>query len=185
VTSIGSLLAHPDVTEEVRLTGPVGLMALHGGIEAHTADMAREIAGRAGASLYVVEQPPELSWHVPSVEYGRERSSGLASFLEHCTTVVSLHGFGRPGLRRTVLVGGRNVQFGAAIAARIRAASSLRVIDDIDAIPSGLRGHHPANPVNQARSAGVQLEMSAGARMRPHRPRVVTALADSIGRYSP
>jgi phage replication-related protein YjqB (UPF0714/DUF867 family) len=178
------LLAHPLVSEEMRLGGPVGVMAIHGGIEAETAEMAREVADATGASLYVVEQPEELSWHVPSIRYDPAHSEHLRSFLGHVRTVVSMHGFGRAHLPRTVLVGGLNEHFRTRIAAGLRDATSLRIVDEIDEIPSMLRGRHPSNPVNMARQHGVQLELSGGARLSPHRDMVVKAVAATVAAYA-
>jgi phage replication-related protein YjqB (UPF0714/DUF867 family) len=177
---LNELLAHPLVSEEMRLGGPVGVMAIHGGIEAETAEIAREVADATGASLYVVEQPEDLSWHIPSVRYDPAHSPLLATFLGHVRTVVSLHGFGRIHLRRTVLVGGGNDRFRAHFAAALRAGTDLRIIDDLAEIPPQLRGRHPANPVNLPSGSGVQLELSASARMAPHRTMLTSAVAAGV-----
>ncbi|MDH4116556.1 MAG: poly-gamma-glutamate hydrolase family protein [Acidimicrobiia bacterium] len=178
---LDQLLAHPLVSEEMRLGGPVGVMAIHGGIEAETAEMAREVADATGASIYVVEQPEELSWHLPSIRYDPSHSKRLAAFLGHVRTVVSLHGFGRAHLPRTVLVGGGNDHFRSGMARSLREHTDLRVVDDLDRIPRQLRGRHPANPVNLAPESGVQLEMSASARWDPQRAKVVAAVVAALG----
>lgn len=152
-------------------------MALHGGLERHTARIAGRIADATGASLYRVTQPPDLAWHIPSTEHDPAVSPVLRRFLRHVSTVVSVHGFGRPSLRRTVLVGGRNRSFGREIAAALRRRTSLTVVDDLDAIPAGLRGRHPANPVNLPARAGVQLELSPSARVAPEVDGVVAAVS--------
>lgn len=175
------LLAHPAVSEEVRLGHTVGVMAIHGGIESDTAEMAREVCEATGASLYVVEQGDELAWHVPSTQYDPRYSQALASFLEHVTRTVSLHGFGRPHLRGAVLVGGTNHRMRSAMAYLLRARTKLRVVDRIGDIPTRLRGQHPDNPVNLPSHGGVQLELSATARLESHRGKVVAAVAEAIG----
>ena len=68
------LLAHPEVTEEQVLVPPVGgvaigFLALHGGLEPGTAEIAVDAARRAGASWYVIHQPDSLKRHVPSHEH--------------------------------------------------------------------------------------------------------------------
>src|SRR5690348_14787354 len=63
------LLAHPEVVEERVLASPVGFLALHGGLEPGTAEIARTAATRAGASWYVIVQPDDLKRHVPSHEH--------------------------------------------------------------------------------------------------------------------
>lgn len=151
-------------------------MALHGGLEAGTERIATRVADRTGASLYTVTQPADLGWHIPSTGCTPGVSDALDRFLSHVRTVVSFHGFGRPHLRRTVLVGGRNRVLGARLAGAIRSHTGLRVVSNPAAIPVGLRGRHPANPVNLPRLAGAQLELSASARMVPE----VDALVEAV-----
>lgn len=162
------------------MRGSIGVMALHGGLEKHTETIAGRIAARTGASLYRVVQPRDLAWHIPSTSYRPDESDGLRSFLSHVRTVVSLHGFGRPHLKRTVLVGGRNTDLGEEVAAAIRRFTDLRVIDDPDGMPKGLAGRHPRNPVNLPELAGVQLELSHSARVAPAVEGVVDALTTVI-----
>lgn len=170
------LLAHPGVVEEVRLASPVGIMALHGGIEEATSEMAIEVADATGASLYAVTQPDDLAWHIPSTRYQPEHSPALARFLGHVDSVISLHGFGRPHLKRSVLVGGAARHLAAVVAGALRNSTDARVVDDLDEIPKGLRGCHPRNPVNRTVGGGVQLEMSASVRWEPDRSDLVAAL---------
>lgn len=151
-------------------------MALHGGLERHTATIARRVAARTGASLYRVSQPRDLAWHIPSTAHHPSESPALTEFLGHVRTVISLHGFGRPHLTRSVLVGGRNAVLGAQVAAALRRFTELRVVDDPAVIPKGLGGRHPANPVNLPELAGVQLEMTQSARAEPHVEGVIEAL---------
>ena len=169
------LLAHPEVTEHLRLASNVGVMALHGGIEKETDTIAAEVAARAGASLYLVHQSEHLRWHVPSIQYDPAASQQLSSFLDHVDVAVSLHGFGRRHLKRTVLVGGASDGLAAEMSRRLRGATSLNVLTG-DEIPRGLEGRHPANPVNLPRGGGVQLELSHGCRHAPHVGRLIDAV---------
>ena len=84
----------------------------------------------------------------------------LRAVLEHADVVVSLHGYGRPDLRDTLLLGGGNRELAATLAARLRQAlPAWPVVDDLEAIPVRLRGVHPDNPVNRSRRGGVQVEL--------------------------
>ncbi len=172
------LLAHPDVSEHLHLGSTVGVMALHGGIEKETDAIAREVASRTDASLYVVHQSDRLRWHVPSIRYDPAASEQLASFLHHVDVAASLHGFGRRHLKRTVLVGGASDELTADMSRRLLGATSLNVLTGDD-IPGGLRGRHPANPVNLPRGGGVQLELSHGCRHAPD----VEPLIDTISGF--
>jgi len=63
--AFADLLAHPDVVEEQVLAPPrggvaVGFLALHGGLEPATAEIAVAAARRSGASWYVIVQPDSL-----------------------------------------------------------------------------------------------------------------------------
>lgn len=172
------LLAHPEVSEHLRIASTVGVMALHGGIEKETDAIASEVAARTGASLYMVHQSERLRWHVPSIHYDPGASEQLASFLDHVDIAVSLHGFGRRHLKRTVLVGGASDGLAADMSQRLRGATSLNVLTG-DEIPPGLKGRHPANPVNLPRNGGVQLELSHSCRHAPH----VRPLIDTISAF--
>ncbi len=178
------LLAHPDVSEHVDLRSPVGVMALHGGIEKGTARIARSIAARTGASLYVVTQSDALAWHVPSIHYDPATSDRLARFIDHVDIAVSLHGFGRRHLERTVLVGGGSGGLAGEMADRLRHGTDLDVVTGDD-IPSGLRGAHPANPVNLPRRGGVQLELSHSCRHAPHVEPLIAAVSAFVGSLDP
>jgi len=179
------LLAHPGVVEDMRLGSRVGVMALHGGIEDETSELATEVAESTGASLYAVIQPDDLAWHVPSIEYHVQHSDQLDRYLSHIDRVVSLHGFGRPHLKRSILVGGANRPLAASVGAILRRHTDVRVVDQLDEIPAGLRGCHPANPVNQTTGGGVQLELSASVRWEPDRTDLVEALAAVVGQLAP
>ena len=97
---LAALLATPGVVETVRLDGSTGVMALHGGLEAGTARAATALAGAIGGSLYAVEQPADLAWHVPSIEYRPTASDGLGAFIRHVQVAISFHGFGRRGSKK-------------------------------------------------------------------------------------
>jgi phage replication-related protein YjqB (UPF0714/DUF867 family) len=169
------LLAHPDVVEELELRSAVGFLALHGGLEPGTAELARTGAARAGASCYTVSQPRDLRVHVPSVETDPEESPRLASFLAHVHTVVSVHGYYRPLERpQVVLVGGANRDLVNGLAVELRAVlpdyQVIDVVRDVDAVPTNMRGLDPRNPVNRTARGGVQLELPHHLRaVRPSR----------------
>jgi phage replication-related protein YjqB (UPF0714/DUF867 family) len=158
--AFAELLAHPDVVEEQVLASPVGFLALHGGLEPGTAEIAGEAARRAGASCYAIVQPDTLKHHVPSHENDPAEAPLLAGFLAHVETVVSVHGYwGHADLHSALLVGGGHRELAGALARRLRAAlPDYVVIDDLDAIPRRLRGLDPRNPVNRV-PRGVQVEL--------------------------
>jgi phage replication-related protein YjqB (UPF0714/DUF867 family) len=161
---LDQLLATPGVEERCVLGSSFGFLALHGGLEAHTAEIAQAAAVAAHASYYAVVQPDDLRWHVPSHAYDPAQSGALDTFLDHVDCVVSVHGFG--GLRGsddrwiTGLLGGGNRELAARLASRLRdALPGYHWIDDVDLIPAHLRGVHPDNPVNRPIGGGVQLEL--------------------------
>jgi phage replication-related protein YjqB (UPF0714/DUF867 family) len=161
---LDALLASPGVEEHCVLRSQFGFLALHGGLEAGTAEVVDAAAHATGASLYAVVQPDDLRWHVPSHRYDPALSRDLQEFLGHVDVVVSVHGFG--GLRgaddrwTTALLGGGNRELAHRLATELRGAlPNYRWIDDLDAIPAHLRGLHPDNPVNRPRGQGVQLEL--------------------------
>lgn len=162
------LLAQPGVEEVCELRSRFGVMALHGGnLERGTDVIAAAAAERAGASLYVVRQPPGLRWHVPSVAFDPGASPALSRFLDHVQVAVAVHGYGRPDMWTTLLVGGRNRTLAAALRSALEGTlgDGFRVVDDVEHIPLPLRGQHPRNPVNLPRGAGAQLELPP--RVRP------------------
>jgi phage replication-related protein YjqB (UPF0714/DUF867 family) len=173
------LLAHPEVVEELELRSAVGFLALHGGLEPGTAEIARDAAGRAGSSCYTVNQPRELHVHVPSVDADPDEAPRLAAFLDHVRTVISVHGYYRPLERpQSVLVGGANRALVTTLASELREVlPDYLVVDDVDAIPSHMRGLDPRNPVNLAERGGVQLELPHHLRtVRPSRYDAESAL---------
>jgi phage replication-related protein YjqB (UPF0714/DUF867 family) len=179
------LLRHPGVEEEVVLAGPVGFLAPHGGnLEKGTDVVAAAAAAASNASLYVVRQPADLRWHIPSTAFHPRESAALASFVAHVDAAIAVHGYGRLELRGTILVGGRNRELGAVVASALRACCrQLRVIDDLTRIPRELRGLHPANVVNLPRHAGVQIELPPSAR-EPITEELVDALAQAARDYA-
>jgi phage replication-related protein YjqB (UPF0714/DUF867 family) len=166
------LLRQPGVVETVELRSSFGFMAFHGGLEGGTEIVAAAAADGAGASLYSVVQPADLSWHVPSSRVSAAQSESLARFLDHVEVVIAIHGYGRPGRSDDVLLGGRNRLLAAELARQLRAATTgFTVIDDLDDIPVELRGLHSANPANRAAAAGVQIELPPRARGSSPDPR--------------
>jgi phage replication-related protein YjqB (UPF0714/DUF867 family) len=159
---LGELLDHPGVEEQCELRSRFGLLAFHGGsLERGTDAIADAAAERAGASLYVVRQPPDLRWHVPSTAFDPADSPALAAFLDHVDVAVAIHGYGRTGMWTTLLLGGRNRLLAARLGAALRTGlgDGFTVADDLAAIPQRLRGLHPRNPVNLPRGEGVQVEL--------------------------
>ncbi len=189
-------LAHPDVTERVELAGRVGVMAFHAGLEEGTGPIATEVAAGSGASLYVAEQPEDLQWHVSSHRVVAEASSRLASFLGHVETVVAVHGYGRPHLMRSILLGGQDRSVAEVLAVPlIKRLHGYEVLHRLEDIPRVLRGLHETNPVNVTAGGGVQLELPPRLRMRlpewarhlapqqaAQRALLVDGLVDAVGR---
>jgi phage replication-related protein YjqB (UPF0714/DUF867 family) len=155
------LLAHPGVEEISELRSTFGFMAFHGGsLEQMTDDIALAAAEQAGASVYAVVQPPGFRWHLPSTQIDPVHSSVLASFLDHVDVAVAVHGFGRPDMFTTLLLGGRNRDLAGHLGTHLKGAlPDYAVVDVLDDIPRELRGLHPENPVNRPRLGGVQLEL--------------------------
>jgi phage replication-related protein YjqB (UPF0714/DUF867 family) len=183
-------LAHPGVEEHVALRSRVGFLALHGGLEPGTAELAVDAATASGASLYAVVQPDDLKWHVPAHQVAPVDAPSLAAFLEHVDVVVSLHGYLRPGLRTSLLVGGADRARAEELGGRLRAAlPEYEVICDLRRIPPDLRGVHPSNPVNLTRGGGVQLELPHPVRsIGPFRDvsyrRHASTLSDTLAGYA-
>ncbi len=184
------LVGHPGVEEHLALGSRIGFLALHGGLEPGTAELATAAAARSGSSLYTVVQPDELGWHVPAHQIVPHDVPALAAFLEHVDVVVSLHGYRRPDLWATLLVGGANRVLAVDLGARLRAAlPDYEVVDDLATIPADLRGVHPGNPVNLTRGGGVQLELPHPVRsIGPYRDatyrRHTTVLVDTLAAYA-
>jgi phage replication-related protein YjqB (UPF0714/DUF867 family) len=191
---LAELLRQPGVEEQVALRSGVGVLALHGGLEERTAEIARAVAERADASYYAVVQPADLRWHVPSHQFDPAESDALTSVLEHCSRLVSLHGYGRAGYWTTVLVGGGDRPLAAALGLALRVAlPDYEICDEVEAIPDGLRGLDPRNPVNAGRGGGVQLELPPRVRgigrhwagyAEPGFPPPTAALVDVLAEFA-
>ena len=180
---LAELLAHPGVEEVCELRGNFGLLAPHGGnLEQGTDALASRAADRADASLYLVRQPPDLYWHVPSVAFDTEASPALAAFMEHVDVVVAVHGYGRVDMWTTLLVGGQNRALAARLGAGLRAGlgGAFTVIDDLEAIPPELRGLHPRNPVNLPPRRGAQLELPPRVRSGTGAPTYRSEYEDAV-----
>ncbi|MEZ5168261.1 MAG: poly-gamma-glutamate hydrolase family protein [Acidimicrobiales bacterium] len=161
------LLARPEVTEVCRLRSSFGVMAVHGGnLERCTDVIAREVAERTDSSYYAVIQDPPLRHHIPSTAFDPAHSPHLDRFLGHVQVVIAVHGYGREDRFWDVLLGGRNRKLAAHVGAHLRAGIDDRfgVVDVLADIPKGLRGQHPANPVNLPDDAGVQIELPPTSR---------------------
>jgi phage replication-related protein YjqB (UPF0714/DUF867 family) len=181
------LLGHPEVRSLVVVAGPIGLLAYHGGVEAGTHDVAVAAAQACGASLYALDQPEGLRWHVRSTLVDPAADPGLAEVLGHIRVALSVHGYGRHGHPHDILLGGRNRVWARAVGDGLRTAlPEMVVVDDLAAIPPPLRGLHPANPVNLPVEAGVQIELPAHLRRSPElRARVAQALAAVVATHAP
>jgi phage replication-related protein YjqB (UPF0714/DUF867 family) len=176
---LGELLQEPGVVEDLDLGSRVGFLAIHGGLEPGTAEVAQAAARGAGASYYTVQQPDDLKWHIPTHTIDPGEAPRLAAFLDHVDVVVSVHGYWRSDLRMAVLVGGANRELAAELGPLLRdALPEYEIVDDLDAIPVDLRGVHPANLVNLSRGGGVQLEL-------PHPVRAVGpyGIGDGAARF--
>jgi phage replication-related protein YjqB (UPF0714/DUF867 family) len=195
VGRFAELLAHEGVEEDLELRSSFGFMAFHGGnLEEGTDLVAAAAAARAGASLYAVRQPQSLRWHLPSIEVTPDESPALADFLAHVDVAVAVHGYGREGLWTSLLLGGGHRDLAAHVASHLRSAlPDYEVVDQLDDIPTDLRGVHRRNPVNLPRGGGVQLELPPRTRSRtvpmwadlpagepiPHQLALIDALADA------
>ncbi len=153
----------------------VAVVALHGGsIEAHTSDIARDIAGQ-DFNLYLFEGLLKAgnfaALHLSSALFDEPACLAL---LAHCQQVVSVHGCGHAG--EVVLLGGRDAGLRDAIASRLRAQG----VDCSDA-PAGLDAMDTRNVCNRGRSgAGVQLELSLELRCSPRRALLIRAVREAL-----
>lgn len=170
--TFGELLARPGVREVLDLRSRLGFMAFHGGnLERFTDQIASEAAARSGSSFYGVLQPKGMRQHIPSTNVDPDESERLATFIDHCDVVIAIHGYGLRGRWTDLLFGGGNRTLAGHVALHVRASlPSYRVVDDLDAIPRGLRGQHARNPCNLTRGGGLQIEL-------PPRVRGLTPMA--------
>lgn len=173
----------------------VGVMAYHGGdLEVGTDHIADAVAERTGASLYAVRQPDGMQHHLPSTRFRPVHSERLAAFVEHVEVAITLHGYGRSGMFRTVLLGGRNRALASVVASALRSAlPAYEVVEELEHIPRELRGLHRHNPVNLPPRQGVQIELPPrirgngpfwrawdGGFPTPHTERLIDALASAV-----
>ncbi len=160
-TEFRSLLARRGVSETVALGSSFGVMAFHGGtLERHTDGIAERVAAASGASLYRLCQSDPDPVHIPSHLIGPEHSEALRAFLDHVDVAVALHGYGRPELHRSILLGGSNRELAEHLAVHlIPSLGHYEIVTDLDRIPRELRGLHSRNPVNRPRHGGVQIEL--------------------------
>ena len=158
---LAELLATPGVEEVSELRSTVGFMAFHGGgLEQVTDVVAREAAERSDASYYAVLHPEDLDVHVASHHFDPAKSAQLRAFLQHVDHAIAIHGYGREAMPWSLLLGGRNRDLATHLAAHLRPhLPAYDIVDDIDAIPGGLAGLHPDNPVNRTAGRGVQIEL--------------------------
>ncbi|WP_330458685.1 poly-gamma-glutamate hydrolase family protein [Streptomyces sp. NBC_00820] len=149
----------------------VGLLALHGSREGGTAELAHEVAARTGATCLVFTQPAGDPVHIPSHRMSVPHCESLREFLAHVSLTISLHGHLRRETPRSIFLGGTNREAAHTMAEALAPlAPSFEAVTDMPAIPSGLRGLNPRNPVNLTRSGGVQIELPLTARTaRPGR----------------
>ncbi len=173
------LIATPGVEEVHRDGAAVGVMAIHGGIEAGTGSIAHAVIEATGAALYAVVQPQTLRWHVPSIRFDPAHSKRLRRFLDSVETAISLHGYGEPGFEATALLGGNNRALAWAIHGEL-AARGIAAIADLNGIPARLRGVHRLNPVNRPPLAGTQIELPMELREGRPMEAVIDALVVSV-----
>lgn len=197
--TFAELLALPEIDEQCILRGRVGFMAYHGGgLEEMTDVIAATAAERAGASYYGVIHPPDWKLHLPSTKVTPEASASLSAFVAHVEVVITIHGFGRRPLLTSLLLGGRNRDLAAHVARHLRPRlPAYDVIDDLDRIPTELRGVHERNPVNLPRGGGVQIELPPRVRgssplwwdwehgLVPHTEALIDGLAAAAESHGP
>jgi phage replication-related protein YjqB (UPF0714/DUF867 family) len=195
--SFSQLLAMPGVREVSELRGRFGFMAYHGGgLEAMTDVIASRAARAADASYYGVVHPPDWELHLPSTRIDPSESPTMAAFLDRVDVVVTVHGFGRQSLLTSLLLGGRNRELAGHLARHLRRSlPAYDVIDELERMPSNLRGIHERNPVNLPPLAGTQVELPPRVRgssplwwdwegdLVPHTEALIDALAAGARSY--
>lgn len=155
------------LTFEVSLTlrSRLGVLALHGGLEGGTAELATAIAESRGASLLCFRQPFATARHLASHRMAASGCPHLTAFLQHVDLVVSVHGHLRPGEDDQIYLGGSNRTAAELLARHLVAAVPEFVpVTDLSRIPPTLRGLRPDNPVNMTAGGGVQIELPLPAR---------------------
>ncbi|MGW2649377.1 poly-gamma-glutamate hydrolase family protein [Streptomyces sp. NPDC001393] len=160
----------------------IGLLALHGSNEGGTAELARTVAHRCGATSLVFTQPGvRRPVHIPSPRMAVDHCALLREFLERVALTVSLHGHLRPEAPHTVFLGGGNRDAAHVLAeAFATGIPQFPAVTDLRAIPASLRGVHPRNPVNLTRLGGVQVELPLLARTSGAANTPPAAVADAL-----
>jgi phage replication-related protein YjqB (UPF0714/DUF867 family) len=190
MTAFRRMLEHTDV----RLIegSRVGVLALHGGLEGGTAELAEHLSTAVGCTSLVFRQRGGHPWlHIPSADHARRDSPQLHEFLRHVHVVLSIHGHSGKSGSHSIYLGGANRALAGVLAERLRRrAPAYEAVVDIRRIPPKLRGMNPNNPVNQAGIPGVQVELPPSARRAdgpatPGQPAipdlaVAQALADAV-----
>ena len=182
--TFAALLAHPGVDEVCVRRGRFGFMAYHGGsLEEMTDVIAAAAAEQSNASYYGVHQPPDLQWHIPSIDVTPAASTELAWFLDHVDVVVTVHGYGRQGLWTTLLLGGGNRTLADHVGGHLRAAlPAYEIATDLERIPKELCGLHPEPGEPSDRRWGATRAPTARARFEPAVGRLGRARAGSAHR---
>lgn len=165
------------IVQERRPGSTTAVIAPHGGgIEAHTSDIARQIAG------------PEFNYYLFEglLKAGNFAALHLSShrfdeptcleMIRDCDRVIAVHGCGHEGER--VLMGGRDVQLRQAIGALLREAGL-----DCEDAPEGLDAADANNICNRGRTgAGVQLELTLALRRSHRRELLIRAVCGALRR---
>ncbi len=162
-----------EIQEYLRLEGPLGLIALHGGgIEPGTEEIARFVAYHSGASLYVYagrRSGGNLSLHRPSHDGKIDKRILFVEFLNHVKAAISIHGHGRGQDR--VYVGGLHQSMVQRFVGLVRPALfEYEWVSNPKVIPPGLRGQSPNNVVNLPPARGMQLELPLKLRQTRRTP---------------
>jgi len=153
----------------------VAIVAPHGGsIEAHTSDIARDVAGQE-FNLYLFDGLLKAG-NFAALHLAGDRFDEPAclALLADCNQVVTVHGCGKAG--EVVLMGGRDAGLREAIVLRLSAIGLT-----CEEAPAGLAGLDPRNLCNRGRSgAGVQLELSLDLRRSPRRALLIRAVREAL-----
>ena len=162
---LDQLLATPGVQERCVLGSSFGFLALHGGLEAGTAEIAQAAAVASNASVYAVVQPDDVRWHVPSHAFDPSQSDALVAFLEHVDVRRVGARLRRLARRRRPLdhracsvdrTASSRRGWPSCCATRCRAiAGSTTSTGSRRTCAACI----PANPVNRAHDGGVQIEL--------------------------
>jgi phage replication-related protein YjqB (UPF0714/DUF867 family) len=163
------------IVQMLRPDAATAIVAPHGGaIEAHTSDIAREIAGPE-FSFYAFEGLLKAgnfaALHLANHLFDEP---GCLELLAGSDRVVTVHGCGRAD--EVVLMGGRDAALREALAERARAAGLA-----CEDAPPGLDASDAKNLCNRGRTgAGVQLELSLALRRSPRRALLIRAVREVL-----